>query len=163
MVLNGKASVPGFASEPASEPTEEAFTKNIGLAARAHGLDANVAGFALTVAKPEESKTSIPELDPLVGGAWSQRLYAAVIVIVVVARAAQIAAGDFVLDAEAVAGDEVALHLATDSALPEGETRARARASIVHNVVPRDHMVRRGIDVYARLMGRTGDRVIPQR
>ena len=86
MVLNGKASVPGLASEPASEPTEEAFTKNIGLAAGAHGLDAKLAGFALTVAKPEESKMSIPELDPLVGGAWSQRLYAAVIVIVVVAR-----------------------------------------------------------------------------
>src|SRR2546422_3525018 len=81
MVLNGKLRVPGFASEPASEPTDETFTKKIGLAAGTHGLGACAAGIALIVAVREVSQMSSPALHPSVGGELSQKLFAAVIVI----------------------------------------------------------------------------------
>src|SRR2546425_10366390 len=88
MVLNGKLRVPGFASEPASEPTDETFTKKIGLAAGTHGLGACAAGIALIVAGPEVSQMSSPGLHPSLGGERAQKLFAAVIVIDVSANAA---------------------------------------------------------------------------
>ena len=72
---------------------------------------------------------------------------------------AQIAAGDIVLDADPIAGDVVAFHLAADPAFDEGEARA---GSVVHDPVFRDHMVRRGIDIDADRVSRAGDRVLPE-
>src|SRR5882762_1837334 len=89
MVLNGKARVPGFASEPASGPTEETFTKKIGLAAGTHGFDACAAGVVAMVALPEVLQMSSPGLHPSVGGELSQKLFAAVIVIGLEANAAR--------------------------------------------------------------------------
>ena len=48
MVLNGEARVPRFVSEPASGPTEEAFTKKT--EAVGQGLAASVAGVATMIA-----------------------------------------------------------------------------------------------------------------
>src|SRR5207302_11069729 len=84
MVLNGKARVPGFVSEPASGPTEETFTKKT--EAVGQGLDASLAGVATMVAAfavpALTSQMSSPaEVHASVGGEWSQKLFAAEIVI----------------------------------------------------------------------------------
>ena len=76
MVLNGKACVPGFASEPGFEPTEEAFTKKTD--AVGQGLDASVEGVATMVAAfavpALASQMSSPaEVHESVGGKMSVR------------------------------------------------------------------------------------------
>src|SRR5882762_700664 len=83
MVLNGDACVPRFVSEPASGPTEEAFTKKT--EAVGQGLVASVpfatmiAAFA--VAALISQMSSPAKVHASVGGEWSQKLFAAEIVI----------------------------------------------------------------------------------
>src|SRR5438309_2333920 len=84
MVLNGKACVPGFASEPASGPTEETFTKKT--EAVGQGLVASMGEvammFAAFVVPALTSQMSSPaRVHASVGGVWSHKFRAAEIVI----------------------------------------------------------------------------------
>src|SRR5882672_2515784 len=87
MVLNGKARVPGFVSEPASGPTEETFTKKTdavgqGLVASMAEVATMIAAFAEFAVPALTSQMSSPaEVHASVGDEWSQKLFAAEIVI----------------------------------------------------------------------------------